>query len=82
MKLMKRWLIREQGADQVVEKIAVEQFLNVTGGLHLKTQVHQVELHLPAQKYKNELFIPCCGPYLALSSGACGASIRASVPEL
>ena len=24
---------------------------------------------------KNELFIPCCSPYLALSSGACGASI-------
>ena len=48
MKLMKRWLIQEQGADQVVEKIAVEQFLNVLpqeiGGLHLKTQVHQVEL--------------------------------------
>ena len=33
-------------------------------------------------KTKNELFIPCCSSYLALSSGACGASIRASVPEL
>ena len=29
-------------------------------------------------KTQNELFI---SPYLALSSGACGASIRASVPE-
>ena len=28
MKLMKRWLTPEQGADQMVEKIAVEQFLN------------------------------------------------------
>ena len=33
-------------------------------------------------KTQNELFIPCCSPYLALSSGACGASIRASVPKL
>ena len=33
-------------------------------------------------KTKNELFISCCSPYLALSSGACGASIRAFVPEL
>ena len=31
---------------------------------------------------QNELFIPCCSPYLALSSGACGTSIHASVPEL
>ena len=28
MKLMKKWLTPEQGADQMVEKIAVEQFLN------------------------------------------------------
>ena len=33
-------------------------------------------------KTQNELFITCCSPYLALSSGACGASIHASVPEL
>ena len=33
-------------------------------------------------KTQNELFIPCCSPYLTLSSGACGASICASVPEL
>ena len=33
-------------------------------------------------KTQDELFIPCCSPYLALSSGACGASIRASFPEL
>ena len=39
-------------------------------------------IDLPAQKHKKELFIPCCSPYLALSSGTCGASIRASVPEL
>ena len=32
-------------------------------------------------KHENELFIPCCSPYLALSS-ACGASTRASVTEL
>ena len=43
---------------------------------------HQEKIDLPAQKHKNELFIPCCSPYLALSSGACGTSICASVPEL
>ena len=26
--------------------------------------------------------VSCCSPYLALYSGACGASIRASLPEL
>ena len=40
------------------------------------------KIDLPAQKHKNELFIPCCSTYLALSSGACGISIRDSVPEL
>ena len=40
------------------------------------------EIGLLAQKKnQNELFIPCCSPYLALSSGACGASICASGPE-
>ena len=29
-----------------------------------------------------ELLVSCYSPYLVLSSGACGASIRASVPEL
>ena len=29
-----------------------------------------------------ELLVSCYSPYLALSSGACGASIRASAPEL
>ena len=29
-----------------------------------------------------ELLLSCYSPYLALSSGACGASIRASIPEL
>ena len=29
-----------------------------------------------------ELLVSCYSPYLALSSGACGASIRASVSEL
>ena len=29
-----------------------------------------------------ELLVSCYSPYLALSSGACGASICASVPEL
>ena len=29
-----------------------------------------------------ELLVSCYSPYLALSSGACGASIHASVPEL
>ena len=33
-------------------------------------------------KTQNGLFIPCCSPYFALSSGACGTSICASVPEL
>ena len=42
----------------------------------------QENINLPAQKEKNELLISCCSPYLALSSGACGTSIRASVPEL
>ena len=39
-------------------------------------------MDLLVQKHKNELFIPCCSPYLALSSGACGASIPASVPRV
>ena len=29
-----------------------------------------------------ELLVSCYSPYLALSSGACGTSIRASAPEL
>ena len=36
----------------------------------------------PAQKHKNEFFMPCCSPYIAVSSGACGASIRGSVQDL
>ena len=31
------------------------------------------------QKYENGLFILCCSPY---TSGACGTSIRAYVPQL
>ena len=40
------------------------------------------KIDLPLPEYEYELFIPCCSPYLALSSGACGTSIRASIPEL
>ena len=33
-------------------------------------------------KTRKELFVSCCSPYLALSTGAGGASFCASVPQV
>ena len=42
----------------------------------------QAKTNLTTFLTRMELVVSCYSPYLVLSSGACGASIRASVPEL
>ena len=77
---------------KVLERIVYNRLIDVVGAnlsfsqfgfLPYWSTVQQM-LTMLADIYHalDELFIPCCSPYLALSSGACGVSIHASVPEL
>ena len=56
--------------------------INSLNSEDLSYVTQQAKTDLTTFLTRMELLVSCYSPYLALSSGACGASIRASAPEL